>query len=235
MDESAERNYELFRRQLGFYNPEEQPTDTVSIIGLGGIGSFAAFGIAKLGVPHITLVDFDHVETHNIPNQFHGYDQIGETKVRAMANNLFTFADHTGISEIEGAVGDELEGWDPKGVVISGVDSMSARHSIWEKGNLKYNTNVTHYIDARIAGQTVVIYSLDPADPDSIESYEKTLHTDGEAEPAPCTERGVIDVGLMVGALLTNMTRHALTGGEVASVTSLSLAFPPVTSGDWVL
>lgn len=226
---------ELFKRQLGFYNPAEQKSDRVSIIGQGGIGSFATFGVAKLGVPHITIVDFDTVEAHNSPNQFHSPEDIGIPKVTAMAHTI-AFLTGQEITAIEGKIGTESpDEWKPRGVVVSGVDSMAARADIWENGKIKFNPNVFTYIDARIAGQLLVVYAVNPNNLDSCQSYEKTLHSDEEAEPAPCTERGVIDVGLMAGAILTNMVRHSLTGGEVSPVTTINMALPPVTSGDWVL
>lgn len=230
-------NDALFKRQLGFYNPWERKDDEVHIIGLGGIGSFAAFGIAKLGVPNITVVDDDTVEQHNVPNQFHGLFAASQSqpKVESMQYLCSTLAG-TDITTIEGQIGENSpNSWDPHGVVISGVDSMAARKAIWQDGQIKYNRRVSHYFDARIAGQLIVVYAVNPTDPDDCKSYEKTLHSDDESEPAPCTERGVIDVGLMVGAILTNMTRHALTGRDIPSVTSFNMAQPPVTSGDWVL
>jgi molybdopterin-synthase adenylyltransferase len=227
--------YELYKRQLGFFNPDDHGASHVNIIGLGGIGSFAAFGVAKLGVPNITVVDDDTVELHNVPNQFHATDQLGLTKTDAMLDTAFAYTGTT-LNAIEGQIGkDSPDDWNPKGVVISGVDSMKARMDIWDNGKIKFNPAVSHYIDARIAGQLVVVYCVNPNNLEDIKHYEQTLHSDEDAEPAPCTERGVIDVGLSVGALLTNMTRHALTGDDVASVTTINLALPPMTSGEWVL
>jgi molybdopterin/thiamine biosynthesis adenylyltransferase len=235
-DETEEvASYDLYKRQLGFYNPEERKTDSVSIIGLGGIGSFAAFGVGKLGVPNITLVDDDTVELHNIPNQFHSLSDPGIPKVTSMAHTL---AHYTGrdVTAIEGQIGKDSPGsWNPKGIVVSGVDSMKARMDIWANGRIKYNSRVSTYIDARIAGQLLVVYAVNPNDHDDCKHYQETLHSDEDSVPAACTERGVIDVGLMAGAILTNMVRHSLTGGEISPVTTINLAQPPMTSGGWVI
>lgn len=230
-------SYDLYKRQLGFYNPTERLNDTVNIIGLGGIGSFAAFGIAKLGVPHVHLMDDDTVELHNIPNQLHSLSDPGVPKVHSMANTIahycgITAHAHNGRITADGFTGTE---WNPTGIVISGVDSMSSRMDIWHYGSIKYNPRIDLYIDARIAGQFIVIYALNPNDHAATKRYEATLHDDADAVPAACTERGVIDVGLTVGALLTNMVRHALTGTSIPPITTTDLAGPPVTSGDWIL
>ena len=237
---ATDPNYELFKRQLGFYNPDEQKTDTVSFIGLGGIGSFAAIGVAKLGVPHIHVMDDDIVELHNVPNQFHAVTDAdnGMPKVSSIAETLRTYTGtdpycYTGRITEQGYNGDSE--WLPRGIVVSGVDSMASRMDIWNHGSIKFNPRVSHYVDARIAGQLIVIYTVNPNDLEDIGRYEATLHTDTEAVDAPCTERGVIDVGLTVGALITNLLRHLLTGGTYNPVISTSVAIPPVYSGDWIL
>jgi len=227
-----------YRRQLGFYDPNEHKSDRVSIIGLGGIGSFTSFGIAKLGVPNITIMDDDTVEDHNVPNQFHSLEQVGWGKAEASASTLMEYAGAdtnwlTGRITKDGFNGEGE--WNPRGLVISGVDSMSSRKDIWRNGNIKHNHRVKQYIDARIAGQLIVIYSVNPMDADDVSSYEKTLHSDGEAVAAPCTERGVIDVGLAVAAILTNMTRKFLTGEGIASVTTMNMDGLVLGHGDWIL
>jgi molybdopterin/thiamine biosynthesis adenylyltransferase len=237
-------SYDLYKRQLGFYNPEERKGDSVNIIGLGGIGSFAAFGIGKLGVPNITLVDDDTVELHNIPNQLHSFsslplpaykNQAPQSKVNSMRDTLREYA-NIEVKAIEGQIGkNSPSSWRPRGIVVSGVDSMRARMDIWANGRIKYNSRVKLYIDARIAGQLLVVYAVRPNELADCKHYEQTLHSDEDSVPASCTERGVIDVGLMAGAILTNMVRHALTDGVTSSVTTINLAQPPVTSGDWVI
>ncbi len=232
-------NYDLFKRQLGFYNPDEQKTDTVSFIGLGGIGSFAAIGVAKLGVPHIHIMDDDTIELHNIPNQFHPRSKLGMTKAHALEDAIIDYSGGSSIYRYEGRITDEgytgESKWLPRGIVVSGVDSMASRMDIWNHGSIKFNPRVSHYVDARIAGQLIVIYTVNPNDLEDIGRYEATLHTDAEAVDAPCTERGVIDVGLTIGALITNLVRHLLTDGTYNPVISTSVATPPVFSGDWIL
>ena len=56
-------------RGLDFFDPAKTHPD-VLIIGCGHIGSYMAFGLARMGVKNITVVDHDMVEPHNLPNQF---------------------------------------------------------------------------------------------------------------------------------------------------------------------
>ena len=56
----------------------------VAIAGLGGLGSNIAVSLARCGVGHILLVDFDKVDLSNINRQQYFYDQIGMYKTDAL-------------------------------------------------------------------------------------------------------------------------------------------------------
>jgi tRNA threonylcarbamoyladenosine dehydratase len=61
----------------------------VMIIGLGGVGSWAAESIARSGVGEITLVDFDEVCVTNFNRQLHALQGlVGIKKVDVMAERL---------------------------------------------------------------------------------------------------------------------------------------------------
>ena len=63
----------------------------VAIIGLGGVGSYAAEAIARAGVGKISLLDFDTVDITNINRQLIAtLDVIGESKVEVLARRLDT-------------------------------------------------------------------------------------------------------------------------------------------------
>ncbi|MBO7680093.1 MAG: sulfur carrier protein ThiS adenylyltransferase ThiF [Thermoguttaceae bacterium] len=60
----------------------------VGIAGLGGLGSNIAAALARSGVGHLTLVDFDKVELSNLNRQLYGLPQLGKTKVSAISEIL---------------------------------------------------------------------------------------------------------------------------------------------------
>jgi len=61
----------------------------VLVIGVGGVGSFAAEALARSGVGHIVLVDFDRVCVTNTNRQLHAMQgTIGKQKVEVMAERL---------------------------------------------------------------------------------------------------------------------------------------------------
>jgi len=61
----------------------------VCIIGIGGVGTWAAEAVARSGVGALTLVDLDEVCVTNINRQLHALtDTVGRAKVDAMAERI---------------------------------------------------------------------------------------------------------------------------------------------------
>ncbi|MBU0602703.1 MAG: tRNA threonylcarbamoyladenosine dehydratase [Gammaproteobacteria bacterium] len=62
---------------------------SATVIGVGGVGSWAAEALARHGIGHITLVDLDSVAESNINRQIHALQEsIGRPKVDAMAERI---------------------------------------------------------------------------------------------------------------------------------------------------
>jgi tRNA A37 threonylcarbamoyladenosine dehydratase len=61
----------------------------VVVVGIGGVGSWAAEAAARCAIGHITLVDMDHVAESNTNRQIHALgDAFGQAKVDAMAARI---------------------------------------------------------------------------------------------------------------------------------------------------
>ncbi|MBS7807030.1 tRNA threonylcarbamoyladenosine dehydratase [Variovorax sp. PCZ-1] len=61
----------------------------VAVIGIGGVGSWAAEALARSGVGQITLIDFDQVAESNINRQIHAdTTSVGKAKVDAMSERI---------------------------------------------------------------------------------------------------------------------------------------------------
>ncbi len=59
------------------------------VVGLGGVGSWAAEALARSGVAKLTLIDLDHVSESNINRQLHALDNtLGQSKVVAMRDRI---------------------------------------------------------------------------------------------------------------------------------------------------
>ena len=61
----------------------------IAIVGLGGVGSWAAEALARSGVGTLTLIDMDDICVSNTNRQLHALSgQYGRTKTDAMADRL---------------------------------------------------------------------------------------------------------------------------------------------------
>jgi tRNA A37 threonylcarbamoyladenosine dehydratase len=61
----------------------------VAVVGLGGVGSWAAEALARSAVGRITLIDLDHIAESNTNRQIHALgDAYGRSKVAAMADRI---------------------------------------------------------------------------------------------------------------------------------------------------
>ena len=95
MTESEMENYRLHRRfdrmgrLVGDPVMEKLFKTHVMIVGLGGVGSFAAESLVRSGVGKVTLVDFDEICVTNFNRQLHTLQgTVGQKKVEVMAERL---------------------------------------------------------------------------------------------------------------------------------------------------
>ena len=62
---------------------------TVTVFGVGGVGSFAAEALVRSGVGRVILVDYDRICVTNINRQIHAMKgTLGKPKVEIMAERL---------------------------------------------------------------------------------------------------------------------------------------------------
>jgi len=175
-----------FRRQQDLLVPEEF-TLPVRIIGVGGIGSWVALCISKMGCLNPTLVDSDHAEPHNIPNQFYRVEgDIGRPKVEALREHLKVFSGAEAEIICAKAPSDNVP---LDGIVISGVDSMQARKEIWKA--IRWNPQVSYYLDGRMGAFILELYTIRPCDEEDVAFYEETLVGDDEVPDLVCTAQAI--------------------------------------------
>lgn len=76
---------------LGTENIDTLKNSKVAVFGIGGVGSFVAESLARTGVGHLVLIDFDDIVPSNINRQIHATTEtLGQLKVHAMAKRLKT-------------------------------------------------------------------------------------------------------------------------------------------------
>ena len=83
---------EVMREALNIRHGEELQNKIsaarVAVCGLGGLGSNIAIALARAGVGHLHLIDFDRVDLTNLTRQQYAVGQLGQYKTDALRETL---------------------------------------------------------------------------------------------------------------------------------------------------
>lgn len=89
LEPDFERRFGGLRRLYGHEGAQRIFESHVVIVGLGGVGSWAAEALVRSGVGRVSLVDMDHVSESNINRQIHATSEtVGASKVHAMQQRI---------------------------------------------------------------------------------------------------------------------------------------------------
>jgi tRNA A37 threonylcarbamoyladenosine dehydratase len=92
----------------------------VAIVGIGGVGSWAAEALARSGVGRLTLIDMDHVAESNINRQVHALSTtLGQAKIEAMRERIGLINPACIVHCVDAFV--DVENW--PGLLSDGVDA----------------------------------------------------------------------------------------------------------------
>lgn len=86
---TTHRRFDRSARLLGDDGIARLATSTVTVFGVGGVGSYAAEALVRTGVGRVILVDYDRICITNVNRQVHAMKgTIGKSKVAVMAERL---------------------------------------------------------------------------------------------------------------------------------------------------
>ena len=106
----------------------------VVVVGLGGVGSWAAEALARSAVGRLTLIDLDHIAESNINRQVHAIaTTLGQAKVQAMRDRIALIHPECEVCCIEEFV--EPSNWpqllrEPVDAVIDACDQVAAKTAL---------------------------------------------------------------------------------------------------------
>ena len=116
------------------YGPQgylQLSTTHMVIIGIGGVGSWAAECLARCGINKITLIDMDHIAESNINRQIHALSYtLGMAKVQAMRERIEQINPNCQVHCIEDFISaDNIEELLPENpsVVIDCIDQLGPK------------------------------------------------------------------------------------------------------------
>ncbi|MCW5258437.1 tRNA threonylcarbamoyladenosine dehydratase [Verminephrobacter aporrectodeae subsp. tuberculatae] len=151
-DAALARRFGGLQRLYGDVGADRIRRAHVAVVGIGGVGSWAAEALARSGVGQITLIDLDHVAESNINRQIQALtDTVGQAKVLAMRARIAQIHPACRVHCVEEFV--DAQNWPgllemPVDAVIDACDQVRAKvvMAVWAQA-----TGVVH-ITAGAAG-----------------------------------------------------------------------------------
>ncbi len=103
----------------------------VCVVGLGAVGSYATEALARAGVGHLRIVDFDEVRLSNINRQLYATDStVGQKKCQIARQRILDINPRCEVEALELFVHDDTMGQVLDGkhdVVIDAIDSLTPK------------------------------------------------------------------------------------------------------------
>lgn len=106
----------------------------VAVVGIGGVGSWAAEALARCGISRVTLIDMDHLAESNMNRQIHALSTtLGQSKIDAMAQRIAQINPHAKLGLVDDFV--TPDNWpailpDGVGAVIDACDQFGAKYAM---------------------------------------------------------------------------------------------------------
>lgn len=161
-----DRRFSALERLYGVQPARRIRAAHVVVVGIGGVGSWAAEALARSGVGHLTLIDLDHIAESNINRQVHALEStVGQAKVQAMRERIAGIHPQCQVTCIEEFV--DQDNWPAllAGVsvdaAVDACDQVRAKSAMaaWAR-----NSSQVHFIAAGAAGGKRQAHLVDIAD-----------------------------------------------------------------------
>ena len=142
-DPDLVRRFQGLERLYGVEGAARLRSAHVVVIGIGGVGSWAAEALARSGVGTLSLLDFDQVAESNINRQLHALGStVGMAKVHAMSQRILDINPSCRVRAIEefasarnwpAVLGDDAN---PVAAVIDACDQVKTKATLaaWSWG-----------------------------------------------------------------------------------------------------
>ena len=180
---------------------------TVVLAGLGGIGSYVLFCLARMKPKQIFLYDDDVVEFANLSGQLYSAPMVGKRKVDAMAELARDFSCYYGVQAVPQKFTKDTPAGD---IMICGFDNMQARKDFFEAW-VKHLVNHPSpskclFIDGRLNMEEFQVFCMRGNDTYSIEKYHREyLFEDYQAESLQCSMKQTTYCANMIGSVIVNL------------------------------
>lgn len=188
---------------------ENIQTKTIILAGVGGIGSYVGFLLARMKPASMFIYDNDIVETVNMSGQLYGQSDLGRSKVSALAEMIRNYAGYSSVFAINERFTDESEASD---IMICGFDNMEARKLFFNKWLSHVQSKPEEerknclFIDGRLAAEEFQILCIKGDDEYNINRYNNEfLFSDAEADETICSYKQTTFCANMIASYMVNL------------------------------
>lgn len=182
---------------------------TVILAGVGGIGSYVGFLLARMKPASMFIYDDDIVEAANMSGQLYGQSDLGRTKVSALAEMIRNYAGYSSVFAINERFTDESEASD---IMICGFDNMAARRLFFNKWVNHVQSKPEEerknclFIDGRLAAEEFQVLCIKGDDEYNINRYSNEyLFFDAEADETICSYKQTTFCANMIASYMVNL------------------------------
>lgn len=194
--------YESLQRQWDLI-PKTAYSRSITIIGAGAVGSWAALALVKMGFLNVTVWDDDEVDIANLSNQFYPISSIGKKKVVALAEMVDMMTGCKINVVAERYTGKAMLNTD---IVIAAVDSMDVRKLLFES----CGPNVKHFIDPRMGAEMLMVYTYNPMLDAKV--YADSWYSDSDAVAEKCTAKSTIYCANVISGIVCKIVKNIACG-----------------------
>lgn len=188
---------------------EQIRKQTVTLAGVGGIGSYVGFLLGRLKPEILIVYDPDKVEAVNMSGQLYGKNDLGAHKGVALANMIKNYADYYNMVIYPERFTPESEATD---IMICGFDNMEARKLFYNRWKFRISGKSEEekakclFIDGRLAAEEFQVLSIQGNDNRAMAEYEdKWLFSDAEAEETICSYKQTTFMANMIASTMVNV------------------------------
>ena len=181
----------------------------VILAGVGGIGSYVGFLLARIKPAALFIYDPDIVETVNMSGQLYSREDVGNPKVSALSVMISKYCDYNSVFAIPERFDESNDASD---IMICGFDNMAARKTFFDKwldhvrGKSEAERANCLYIDGRLAAEEFQVLCIKGDDEFNINRYEKEfLFSDIEADATVCSYKQTTFMANMISSVMVNL------------------------------
>ena len=182
---------------------------TVILAGVGGIGSYVGFLLARMKPASMFIYDDDIVEAVNMSGQLYSQSDLGRLKVSALAEMIRNYAGYSSVFAISERFTDESEASD---IMICGFDNMTARKLFFNKWLSHVQSKPEEerknclFIDGRLAAEEFQVLCIKGDDEYNINRYSNEyLFSDAEADETVCSYKQTTFCANMIASYMVNL------------------------------